>query len=108
VFKVFDCNGIYWVGGFDDLVDSIENVVTCLLVECSLMVEIEEVVNTNEEPLCVEVQQFGESQLMSQFQGTMAQSELKCYLFSTSTKLSRVEEMMHKLRGVTSLDSRQS
>jgi hypothetical protein len=32
--------------------------VTGLLVECSLMVEVEEIVNTGEEPLCIEVWQF--------------------------------------------------
>jgi hypothetical protein len=58
MFEILDGNGVYWVRCFDDFVDTVENAITCFLIEGALMMEVEEVVNTGEEPLCVEVQQF--------------------------------------------------
>jgi hypothetical protein len=41
---------------------------------------------------------------LSRFQGTVAQSELRCYLFCTSTKCyHKIEERLHKTRGVDDL-----
>jgi hypothetical protein len=40
VFKVFYCNSIYWIGGFNDLIYPIKNVIAGLLVECLLVVQV--------------------------------------------------------------------
>jgi hypothetical protein len=60
VFKIFYSNGIYWIGGFNDLIYSIENLITGLLVECPLVVQVQEIVYTGEESLYVKAWQ-GES-----------------------------------------------
>jgi hypothetical protein len=58
MFKIFNGNGVYWVCCFDDLIDSVKDAIACLLIEGVLIMEVEEIVNTGEEPLCVEVWQF--------------------------------------------------
>jgi hypothetical protein len=61
MLQVFDGNGIYWVSCLDNFVYAIENLITGHLIKGSLVVEIEEVMDTGEEPLGVEVWQFGVS-----------------------------------------------
>jgi hypothetical protein len=58
VFKVFNGNSIHWVGGFNDLVYSIKNLIASCLIKASLVVEIEEVVDASEESLGIEARQF--------------------------------------------------
>jgi hypothetical protein len=91
MFEVFDSNGVHWVSGLDYFIDTVENLIACFLIEGSLMVEIEEVVNTGEEPVCVEAWQFESLNLCHGSKGLWLEVSL-CYLFSTSTKL------CHKLR----------
>jgi hypothetical protein len=40
LFKVFDGFCVYRVGGFNDLVDAIEDEITCLLVEVLLLSQV--------------------------------------------------------------------
>jgi hypothetical protein len=54
MFKIFNGNGVYWIHHFDNLVDAIKDVITCFLIKGSLVMEIEEVVDTGEELLCIE------------------------------------------------------
>jgi hypothetical protein len=53
MIEVIDSVSIYWVGGFNDFVNAIKNLITYYLVECSLVVEVKEIVNASEEPLHV-------------------------------------------------------
>jgi hypothetical protein len=61
MFKVFKGNSIYWVSCFNDLVYSIENLITGCLTKASLVVEVEEIMDACEESLGIEAQQFGVS-----------------------------------------------
>jgi hypothetical protein len=40
MFEVFDGSGVYWICGFDDLIYSIKDVITGLLIECLLVVQV--------------------------------------------------------------------
>jgi hypothetical protein len=40
MFKVFDCDGVYQVRCLDDLIYLIKNLITSLLVECLLVVQV--------------------------------------------------------------------
>jgi hypothetical protein len=61
MFKVFDGNSIHWVGCLDNFIYAIKNLVTGCLIKGSLVVEIEEVMDTGKEPLGIEVWQVGVS-----------------------------------------------
>jgi hypothetical protein len=58
MFKIFNSNGVYWVGCFNDLIYSIENLITGCLIKASLVVEVEEIMDTGEESLGIEARQF--------------------------------------------------
>jgi hypothetical protein len=61
MLKIFNGNGVYWVSCLDNFIYAIKNLITGCLVEGSLMVEVEEIMDTGKEPLGVEVWQFGVS-----------------------------------------------
>jgi hypothetical protein len=54
MLKVVDSIPIRQVCGFNDFIDTVKNLVTCFLVEGSLMVEVEEIMDAGEESLCIE------------------------------------------------------
>jgi hypothetical protein len=57
MFQIFYGNCVHWIGSLNDLVYSIKNLIAGLLIECSLVVQVQEVVYTSKEPLCIKVQQ---------------------------------------------------
>jgi hypothetical protein len=61
MLKVFNGDGIYWISCLDNFIFAIENLITGCLVKGLLMMEIQEVMDTGEEPLGIEVRQFGVS-----------------------------------------------
>ena len=61
MFKVFDGFCVYWVGCFNDLVDTIEDEIACLLIEVLLLTQIQEVGCAVQEPPAIEARQFGVS-----------------------------------------------